>query len=95
MTDTAVGEEGSGIDGVDRVYGASVLTDFGPPSVGFVVHEVRRSAREADAVLWAWCRAELGQAGYTSVTYTEPDGETLAEPPPSRQLGRVLFQVWC
>lgn len=72
----------------------SELPSSAPPSTGWVVHEVARS-READESLWAWCKVQVDQPGYTEVYFTGIDGTTAASGPDHPRLGRVLFQVWC
>lgn len=66
-----------------------------PPSTGWVIHEVYRY-NENDPVLWAWCKVEVAEPGYTETQFTQPDGHTPADAPDGAvRLGPVLFQVWC
>lgn len=70
-----------------------------PPAVGYVVHTVA-GRKTGSAIVWAWCRVEEGQPGYTSVTFTTDDGVTPADPYPGEpdhvlHLGPVVTKVWC
>lgn len=66
-----------------------------PPSTGWVVHEVVR-VKDADPVVWAWCKVGVDEPGYTEVTFTKPDGSTLVDLGGDElRLGAVLFKVWC
>lgn len=66
-----------------------------PPSIGWVVHEVVR-VRDASQIVWAWCKVEVNEPGYTEVTFTKSDGSTKVDIGTDElRLGPVLFQVWC
>ena len=59
------------------------------------MHEVAR-ATETSTVVWAWCKVQVDEPGYSEVVFTHDDGHTPADAPPQGlRLGRVLFQVWC
>ena len=67
----------------------------GPPSTGWVVHQVARRA-ENQHVVWAWCKVQVDEPGYTDITFTKPDGKTPTDPGDGElRLGAVLFQLWC
>lgn len=79
----------------DRIEIPGQLMEFTPPSTGWVVHEVVR-VKDADPIVWAWCKVGVDAPGYTEVTFTRSDGTTHADiGSDDLRLGTVLFQLWC
>lgn len=67
----------------------------GPPSTGWVVHEVNSVAPNT-GVIWAWCKVDVSEPGYGEITFTTDDGKTPANHGDHPlQLGRVIVKVWC
>jgi|PlaIllAssembly_1097288.scaffolds.fasta_scaffold00276_4 hypothetical protein len=65
---------------------------------GWVVHEVSLTNAEQTrhGSVWAWCRVQHDEPGYSEVAFTKADGFTQAQKPDGDlRLGKVLFQVWC
>lgn len=65
------------------------------PSEGWVVHEIIQR-RQGQQTMWAWCRVNVAEAGYTEVSYTLSDGVTAANPGDGTVLlGAVITKLWC
>ena len=65
------------------------------PLTGWVVHEVV-SPRDAEPLIWAWCRTRADQPGYDEITFTKPDGTTAVDPGKREvKLGAVITKLWC
>ena len=67
-----------------------------PPTVGWIVHPVLNVPNTAQGSVWAWCRVEMDQPGYSEIHFTRNDGQTPAEQPDGAlRLGAPIFQAWC
>ncbi len=65
-------------------------------SVGWVVHQVVTPAGWKGGEVWAWCRVQVSDPGYSEMAFTKADGATGASRPDGElRLGPVLFKVWC
>lgn len=61
---------------------------------GFVIHQV--TSVTGGRLVWAWCKAVEGKAGYDEITFTLADGTTPADPGPDPlRLGPVITRIWC